>query len=248
MDVPGSDSEQRQLARQALWLKESWLWLLRTRVLADSPEGERLTALDVGCGPGFVMEELAGELRVSGVDLDTDMVTACAARGLDVREASAYGLPYEDGSFDIVYCTFLMMWLDDPGRALHEMARVSRGWVLCLAEPDFGARIDHPEELSVVRDLVVEGFRARGADPTMGRKLRELYLWEGMEAEVGIHPGVWDVRRLRQEFPDEWRYVENAGRGTDPERLRGLREAWERALEMGTALSFNPIFYALGRK
>jgi len=248
VDVPGSDSAQRQLRRQAQWLKESWLWLLRTRVLADLQGDGRLTALDVGCGPGFVMEELAGELRVSGVDLDSDMVSSCTARGLDVREASAYDLPHRDGSFDVVYCTFLMMWLDDPGRALHEMARVSRRWVLCLAEPDFGARIDHPEELTVIRDLVVEGFRSRGADPMMGRKLRELFLWEGMGAEIGVHPGVWDVQRLRQEFADEWTYVENAGRGKDPARMRELRDAWERALEMGTALSFNPVFYALGSK
>jgi SAM-dependent methyltransferase len=180
--------------------------------------------------------------------MDSDMVTACNARGLEVREASAYDLPYEDGSFDIVYCTFLLMWLDEPGSALDEMARVSREWVLCLAEPDFGARIDHPEELHEVRDLVIKGFRNRGADPFMGRKLRELYLWAGLTAEVGIHAGVWDLDRLRQEFPDEWSYVERAAPGADQERMASLLEAWERALEMGTLLSFNPIFYALGRK
>jgi SAM-dependent methyltransferase len=194
------------------------------------------------------MEELAGELRVSGVDLDSDMVTACTARGLDVQEASVYDLPYGDGEFDIVYCTFLLMWLDEPVEALQEMARVSRGWVLCLAEPDFGARIDHPSDLDELRDIVVEGFRARGADPHMGRKLRETYLWAGIPCEIGVHPGVWETDRLKQEFPDEWGYVERAQRGTDPDHLRGLKRAWEHALEMGTYFSFNPVFYALGRK
>ncbi len=248
VEVPGSDSTKRQLRRQAVWLKESYRWLLKTKVMANIPEGTRLSALDVGCGPGFVMDELRDDLRVSGEDMDADMVTACTARGLDVREASVYDLPHGDGDFDIVYCTFLLMWLDDPGSALAEMARVSKGWVLCLAEPDFGARIDHPEELHEVRDLVVKGFRDRGADPYMGRKLRELYLWAGMTADMGIHPGVWDVSRLRQEFPDEWSYVSRAAPEADPERMRQMREAWERALEMGTLLSFNPIFYALGSK
>jgi SAM-dependent methyltransferase len=246
VEVPGSDSIDRQLRRQSLWLRESWLWLLRTKVRED--EKGRLTALDVGCGPGFVMEALSGELAVSGIDLDSDMVTACTARGLDVVEASAYDLPHEDGEFDVVYCTFLLMWLDDPKRALSEMVRVSRRWVLCLAEPDFAARIDHPEDLAEVRDLVVAGFRARGADPTIGRKLRELYRWVGIPVEIGVHAGVWDLDRLRVEFPDEWDYVQRTAVDADPVRMERLRAAWQRALDEGTMLSYNPIFYALGRK
>ena len=236
----------RQLRRQSLWLKDSYQWLLRTKVM---PEGkDRMTALDVGCGPGFVMDELKAEMAVEGVDVDTDMVTACTARGLEVQEASVYDLPYEDGAFDIVYCTFLIMWLDEPVEALAEMARVSREHVLCLAEPDFGARIDHPEELAEVRDMIIEGFGSRGADPFMGRRLREVYRWAGIPAEVGIHSGVWDVERLRTEFPDEWTYVERAAREKDPALMEHLKRSWEGALEMGIAFSYNPVFYALGRK
>jgi SAM-dependent methyltransferase len=194
------------------------------------------------------MDALSDRLDVSGVDLDTDMIAASTARGLEVSEANAYDLPFEDGAFDIVFCTFLLMWLDDPGRALAEMVRVSRRWTLCLAEPDFGARIDHPEGLAEVRDMVVQGFRARGADPYMGRKLRELYVGAGMTAEIGIHPGVWDTERLREEFADEWGYLVKAATGADPGALELIRQAWEDALETGTALSFNPIFYALGRR
>ncbi len=248
MQAPGSDSLERQLRRQAVWLKDSYLWLLRTKVLPDLGSEGRATALDVGCGPGFVMEIMREELTVSGVDLDSDMVTACASRGLDVREASVYELPHDDGSFDIVYCTFLLMWLDDPQGALSEMARVSRRWVLCLAEPDMGARIDHPEELAEARDLVVQGFRSRNADPMMGRRLRELFRWAGLPAEMGVHPGVWGIDRLRMEFPDEWDYVQRAAPDGDPGRMARLKEAWERALDAGVLFSFNPVFYALGRK
>lgn len=241
---------EKQLNRQSMWLRDSWLWLLRTKVLADHRpgDGRPVTALDVGCGPGFVMEILRAELAVYGVDIDSDMVSACTARGLDVAEASAYDLPYEDGSFDVVYCTFLLLWLDDPGRALAEMARVSRKHVLCLAEPDFGGRVDHPEELARVRDLLVEGFTARGIDPYMGRKLREIYSWAGVPCEVGVHPGVWDTERLRTEFHDEWGFFKFNARHADQGELDCLKAVWEDALTMGTMLSYNPIFYALGRK
>jgi ubiquinone/menaquinone biosynthesis C-methylase UbiE len=237
----------RQLRRQALWLKESYLWLLRTKVLLETSREDRTSALDVGCGPGFVMEIIGKELAVKGVDLDIDMVSACTARGLDVAQASAYDLPHEDNNFDIVYCTFLLMWLDDPQAALVEMARVSRRWVLCLAEPDMGARIDHPGDLAPIRDLVVDGFRSKGADPMMGRRLRELHRWAGIQAEIGVHAGVWEIGKLRQEFPDEWDYVERASPDMPAIERDRLREAWEGALEMGTMLSYNPIFYSLGR-
>ena len=214
----------------------------------DPPPGVRVTALDVGCGPGFVMDVMAERLSVTGLDLDTDMVATCEARGHVAREGSAYALPFADGSFDVVYCTFLLMWLEDPDRALAEMARVSSGWVLCLAEPDFGARIDHPEDLHGVRDMVVGGFRARDADPYMGRRLRELYVRQGMSVEVGIHPGVWDTERLREEFHDEWGYLVKAAPEADPVSMERIRVAWEDALSEGTAFSYNPIFWAIGRR
>jgi SAM-dependent methyltransferase len=224
------------------------MWLICTRVLPELEGEGRAEALDVGCGPGYVMEVVREELAVKGIDLDTDMVSACTSRGLDVAQGSAYDLPYEDGSFDVVYCTFLMMWLDDPRRAISEMTRVSRRFVLCLAEPDMGARIDHPEELAEVRDLIISGFRSRGADPLMGRKLREVYRWTGLPAEVGVHGGVWDIDRSRKEFPDEWDYLIREVDDVAPDRLARIKRAWEGALEMGTFLSYNPIFYAIGRK
>jgi SAM-dependent methyltransferase len=219
---------ERQLRRQSLWLKESWLWVLITKVLphyrgrseappnlldlfsedgpGDAPPGAkggaggpkedpRPSALDVGCGPGYVMDIFRPALAVKGVDIDGDMVALCKARGLDVKKAPAEKLPFKDGSFDIVYCTFLLLWVNDPAKVLREMARVSRKWVLCLAEPDYGARIDHPAEMADVGKLVGDVMRDEGADPHIGRKLRSLYRHAGLEAELGLHAGVWDLRR-----------------------------------------------------
>lgn len=207
-----------------------------------------MSALDVGCGPGFVMEMLKGQFAVAGVDIDEDMVRACRARDLDVQKASAYQLPYRDGAFDVVYCTFLLLWLRQPSRALEEMARVSRSHVLCLAEPDLGARIDHPGSLASLGPLLAEGLGAQGADPFIGRKLRELCEHCGLAVEVGVHPGVWDIARLRQEYDDEWRYVESTASTASKDKLRKLRSAWRDALSRGSLFQYNPIFYALGRK
>jgi len=240
----------RHLRRQALWLKESYLWLLKTKILPEHKAREPPAhALDVGCGPGFVMDIFNEFLDVRGVDTDPDMVAMCRSRGFDVELAEAESLPFADEEFDVAYCSFLLMWTQDPAKAVNEMARVSKTWVLCLAEPDFGARIDYPAGLSPLNELLIKGLQKDGGDPFMGRRLRTIFQECGLGSEMGIHPGVWDVERLGREFEDEWRWVEMiSGDEVDARELERVRQVWEEALRKGTLFQFNPVFYCLGRK
>jgi len=250
MDMSDEKADlERQLRRQSLWLKDSWYWIIEHEILSNEPKGRGTLALDVGCGPGFVMEALRPILQPKGVDSDRDMVIACRSRGLDAVEGSADSLPFDDGSFDIVYCTFLLLWLKEPRAAVAEMTRVSRKWVACLAEPDFGGRISHPQELESIDPLIEEGIRNDGGDPFIGRKLRSVFRSCGLDAKVGVHPGVWDVGRLRAESEDEWKWVEmTTSGGREDSSLGKARAAWEGSLRDGTLFQFNPIFYAVARK
>ena len=248
-----------QLRRQALWLKESYLWLLRTKVFSGSGESTtkkpkaakaaKPTALDVGCGPGFVMDILCELFDVRGIDCDHDMVAMCRSRGLEVKQALAESLPFEDESFDVVYCSHLLMGVKDPARIVREMTRVSRTWVLCLAESDIGARVDYPFELEKLNEVLIKGVLAYGGDPFMGRKLRAVFHECGLGSEMGIHPGVWDIERLWEESEDEWRWaMMTIGDEARQEELDELKSVWEKALENGVLFQFNPIFYCLGKK
>jgi len=238
---------ERQLRRQSIWLMESWQWILRSKVIGSSQK--RLSALEVGCGPGFVMDALSGLMDIKGLDIDQDMVSACVIRGLDVVQGQAERLPFDDATFDVVYCSFLMLWVDDPLKVLREMKRVSKGHVLCLAEPDFGARIDYPDELRDLEGLVVEGMTRAGGDPFIGRKLRALFEQLGLPAEIGVHPGTWDLDQLKTESEDEWKWIEmSIAPQVEDERWRGLRSAWDRALNERTLFQYNPIFFAIARK
>ena len=195
------------------------------------------------------MEILTDMFDVQGIDIDPAAIAECNRRSLDVRVADAHSLPYEEDTFDMAYCSFLLLWVDDPVKVLSEMKRVSRNWIVCLAEPDFGARIDYPEQFTSVARIVEDGVRAEGGDPLIGRKLRSLFRTCGLDADIGIHPGVWGIDKLREESDAEWRYLELTAQSNDDKaKLDELRPLWDQAMKNGSMFQFNPVFYAFARK
>lgn len=89
------------------------------------------TALDVGCGTAALTEVLAARLgadRVAVVDPSESFVASMRGRfpGMDVRQAAAEELPYDDELFDVVLAQLVVHFMTDPVRGLAEMARVAR--------------------------------------------------------------------------------------------------------------------------
>ena len=240
---------EKQLGRQSTWLTESWHWILKTKVLPDYDRlGMKPSALDVGCGPGFVMESLSSLLNIKGADIDEGMVSACEGKGLEAVQAPAEKLPFGDGSFDVVYCTYLLLWVRDPYEVVAEMKRVSRRWVACLAEPDFGARIDYPDRIEPLTEKIVRGIENEGGDPFIGRKLRAVFSRNGLDADMGVHPGIWSLDRLRKESEDEWRWIDMTVSPSEKTDMTQLRGSWDEAVQKGTLFQFNPTFYAVADK
>lgn len=88
--------------------------------------------LDVGCGDGWTARLIAPQARsYTGVDR-SDKVLAAAARrtqGLEnvtLVPGEMRALPFDDASFDQVLLFHVLTHADDPQRALHEAARVTR--------------------------------------------------------------------------------------------------------------------------
>jgi ubiquinone/menaquinone biosynthesis C-methylase UbiE len=222
------------------------MWLLRTKMFGERGLlGKKPTALDVGCGPGHVMGLLSEELDTRGLDCDPWMVSECRRKGLDAAEGYAEQLPFEDNAFDLAYCSFLLLWVKDSAKVLKEMRRVSKKWVFCMAEPDYGLRKAYPDQLNKLNDLIAKGLREEGADPLIGGKLRGLFSDAGMQASVGVHPGVMTLEQLREETEGEWEWIRTTvPKDTSQDELSAARAAWDGALRDGSLFLFSPIFYA----
>ena len=122
---------------------------------ATAPE----SVLDVGCGEGVVTERIAASTGADtvGVDLGTGELQAEWRRRegerLSFGPASAYDLPFEDGSFDLVCALEVLEHLERPRDALAELARVSRRAMLVSVPREPLWRISHLLALQDVRSL-----------------------------------------------------------------------------------------------
>ena len=91
------------------------------------------TALDVGCGEGFLVAELLSlGIDASGIDISAVVVERANSRWPDrFVEGSVLSLPFPDASFDLVLSTDCMEHLlpDDVPSALREMHRVTSRYV-----------------------------------------------------------------------------------------------------------------------
>jgi len=130
------------------------------RITDLSLEGEAIgSVLDVGTGSGLFSESFSERgLEVSGVDANPEMLIAArqfVPKG-DFREGTAEGLPYPNGSFDLVFLGLVLHESDEPLKVLQEARRVAKKRVGIMEWPYregvFGPPLAHrlnPEDLTV---------------------------------------------------------------------------------------------------
>lgn len=107
-------------------------WAERLLAQAGVRSGERV--LDVACGTGSVARRAAERAgpsgKVVGLDLNAGMlavarrVSAAARPAIEWRQGDAAGLPFPEGSFDVVTCQQALQFFPDRPKALREMRRV----------------------------------------------------------------------------------------------------------------------------
>ncbi len=118
-------------------------WLSRNPLVRHANRGFRDTLetlvrgcapasiLDAGCGEGINLLTLSSldDWALEGIELTAESL-AIARKALpgrvQLRQGDVQQLPYDDDRFDLVLGTEVLEHVDDPSRALREMARVAR--------------------------------------------------------------------------------------------------------------------------
>lgn len=85
--------------------------------------------LDAACGTGRIarlMRKIEPRIEVTLVDQSAEMLAQAAGVPGEHVQASLLDLPFADGSFDLVVSGYAIETIDEPERALSELARVLR--------------------------------------------------------------------------------------------------------------------------
>ena len=130
-----------------------------------------MIVIDLGCGSGafttFVARVVGEQGRVYAVDIQPAMLQQLERKlfkpenqditNIELKEASAYKLPFADESIDLVYLVTVLMEIPDRGRALQEIRRVLKpGGTLAVTE--FLPDPDYPWRSTVIKICQREGF------------------------------------------------------------------------------------------
>jgi ubiquinone/menaquinone biosynthesis C-methylase UbiE len=137
-----------------------------------------MTVMELGCGSGayttYMARAVGEQGKLYAVDIQPAMLRQLERklartenqdiRNVELKEASAYELPFADDFFDLVYMVTVLMEIPDKGRALREVKRVLRpGGILAVTE--FFPDPDYPFRSTVIKLGRREGFLL---DDTLG--------------------------------------------------------------------------------
>jgi SAM-dependent methyltransferase len=199
------------------------------RHLADLGVGEGWHCLEVGGGAGSIARWLAEQVgsrgRVLATDVDTRFLHDHGFDNLQVERHDILTDPLPADAFDLAHERVLLMYLDDPERALARMVGAVRpgGWVMVEAIhvggsmiPALTPYVDPPEHAELLARIARAGaalLSATSADPGLGPRLPKALREAGLENIGGeVHSPLWrggvdadffrlSMEQIRQHLP-----------------------------------------------
>jgi SAM-dependent methyltransferase len=161
------------------FLDSDWRRMLQPpdQIIRRSGIHPGMKVLEIGCGSGayttFVARRVGEKGEVAALDIQADMLAQLEKKlnqpehrdvhNVRLYEASAYELPFDAASFDLVYMITVLPEIPDPARALAEVRRVLRpGGILAVSE--FLPDPDYPLWSTTVSQGEAAGLGVEGVD------------------------------------------------------------------------------------
>jgi SAM-dependent methyltransferase len=166
-----------------------------SRFFAYLPLATDARVLDAGCGSGVMTRLLAQRAPTgwaTGVDTNARHIASAAQHAaaagitnITFQEANIFALLFADQTFDLVWCKYVLQWVEQPVQAITEFCRVTRpgGYVVCAHFDGFGVLHD-PVDAGLQADA--NAFFPSVIDPFISRKQYHIFVQAGL-ADVTLH-------------------------------------------------------------
>lgn len=221
----------------------------RSYELLRLPKGA--TVVDVGCGTGRAVAELAEQgARAVGVDLDPAMLAAARGRfpDLDVRAGDAADLPLDDGQAHGYRADKVYHVLPDPQAALAEARRILvPGGRIVLLGQDWDTMVIDSDQPELTRRIV----HARAdtiPHPRIARAYRNLLRDAGFQdVDVEVHTAVFTDATMLPIVAGHATAAHQTGAITGDQAENWLDEQTRRAQD-GRLFVAIPMFLAAGTR
>jgi ubiquinone/menaquinone biosynthesis C-methylase UbiE len=200
--------------------------------------GERI--LEVGCGSGVVLRDLARRVAPGGraVGLDPSPALLAVARELaaaaglaglvELHEGDARSLPFGDGTFDAVLAVTALIHIPGAERTIAEMVRVVRpgGRVGVFDRDNDTYVVSHPDR-ALTRRIVAAGGENVAVNPWIARQAPLLLQGHGLR-DVRVRAFVsveQDPAGFYANTSERWATIAaQVGAITEDERLRWMEQ------------------------
>lgn len=112
--------------------------------LLKKEDAKNKKLLDVGCGVGFFMNEIAksgSKIKLYGVDYSEYNIKQAKKLPFEFKRCNIEeGIPYDNGFFDVIYAAELIEHLVNPDYFLSECSRLlKKGGVIMVTTPNLSA-------------------------------------------------------------------------------------------------------------
>lgn len=138
-----------------------------SQVLRNTAVHPGSRVLDIGCSTGFTSLEIAGQIgcETIGIDINPTSLEEARARAKAVGANSVRfdlgdvrSLPYENNSFDLVFCGNVTSIIEDADAALAEYRRVLRPYGMLAAVPIYYVIPPDRDLVEAVREAIHVNF------------------------------------------------------------------------------------------